>query len=114
LHAQSFGIERLERQVRVDEGAYLSYVRAAEESRLSTALERSKLLHLSIVEAASVPMEPASPRVARLLTFAVVGGLIFSLVVALIRDYLDTTIKSPADVRRYVNLEVLAVIEDRT
>ena len=40
LDGRSFDLARLERQVKLDEETYLSYVRSAEESRLSTAFDR--------------------------------------------------------------------------
>src|SRR6185436_2966963 len=61
LDAQSFDLARLERQVKLDEEAYLSYVRTAEESRLSNALQQSKMLRLAILEPATLPNGPVSP-----------------------------------------------------
>jgi uncharacterized protein involved in exopolysaccharide biosynthesis len=113
LDAQSFDLVRLERQVKIDEEAYLSYVRTAEQSRLSNALEKSKLLRLTIVEPASLPVEPVSPQKGRMISFVVLGGLVVGLAVGFVRDHFDTTIKTPADVRRYGNLDVLAVVPDR-
>jgi uncharacterized protein involved in exopolysaccharide biosynthesis len=113
LEAQSFDLARLERQVRLDEEAYLSYVRTAEQSRLSNALEQSKLLRLTIIEPAEVPMEPVSPRKGRVLMFALVGGLVVAFGAGVARDHFDATLKTAADVRRYAGLEVLAVLPDR-
>jgi uncharacterized protein involved in exopolysaccharide biosynthesis len=113
LDAQDFDLVRLERQGKLDEEAYLSYVRSAEEFRLSTALEQSKLLRLRIVELASLPMEPVSPKAGRILFFAIFGGLAASLGAAFVRDHFDTTVKTASDVRRHSNLDVLAVLPDR-
>ena len=93
---------------------YLSYVRTAEEFRLSSALEQSKILRLTIVELASVPMQPASPNKGRIILFALVGGLVVSLAAGFGREYFDTTVKTPGDVRRIANLDVLAVLPDRS
>lgn len=113
LDAQSFDLGRLERQVKLDEEAYVSYVRTAEQSRLANALEKSKILRLSILEPASVPLEPFSPKKGRVMAFALIGGLIIGIGVGLAKDRLDGTIKSTEDLRRYANLEVLAVLPDR-
>src|SRR5262249_50395938 len=104
---------RLERQVKLNEEAYLSYVRTAEKSRLSNALEQSKMLRLKIVEPATIPLEAASPKNGQILAFALIGGLALSIGVGFARDYLDTTLKTAADVRRQANLEVLAVLPER-
>lgn len=113
LDKQSFDLARLERQVKLNEEAYLSYVRTAEQSRLSNALEQSEMLRLTVVEPAAVPLEPMSPRKGRIFLFALVGGLAVSVGVGFARDYFDGTVKTAADVRRYANLEVLAMVPDR-
>jgi uncharacterized protein involved in exopolysaccharide biosynthesis len=113
LDSQSFDLARLERQVKLDEEAYLSYVRTAEESRLSNALEQSKMLRLAIIEPATVPMVPVSPKKGRILLFAIVGGLAVGVGAAFVRDYLNRTVRTPAEVRRITELEVLAALPDR-
>ncbi len=113
LDPQTLDLTRLERQVKLDEETYLSYVRTAEQSRLSNALEQSKMLRLTVVEPAVTPLEPATPNRMRILLFALVGGLGASVGVAFARDHLDGTVKTAADVRRHSGLEVLAVLPDR-
>lgn len=113
LDAQNFDLARLERQVKLDEEAYVSYVRTAEESRLSNALEQSKLMRLVVLEPASVPLEPVSPKRGQLLLFGLAGGLALGVGAAVARDRFDTTLKTAADVRRYGNVEVLTVLPDR-
>ena len=112
LDAQSVDLPRLERQAKLDEEAYLSYVRTAEQSRLSTALEQSKLLRLAILEPASTPLEPIGTRSERM-RFVLLGGLILGIVAGFSRDYFDRTLKTAADVRRYCKLEVLTVLPER-
>jgi uncharacterized protein involved in exopolysaccharide biosynthesis len=114
LDSQSFDLARIERQVKIDEEAYLSYVRTAEQSRLSNALEASKLMRLTIVEPAAMPIQPVNPNRRRIFNFAVLGGLVIAALVALARDFLDPTVKSAADVRRSVGLEVLAAVPERS
>jgi uncharacterized protein involved in exopolysaccharide biosynthesis len=113
LDSQNFDLVRLERQVKLDEEAYLSYVRTAEESRLSNALEQSKMLRLAVVEPATVPMEPVSPKKGAIILFALVGGAAVGVGVAFALDYFDKTVRTAAEVRRYADLEVLAVLPER-
>jgi len=110
IQASTFDLVRLERQVKVDEEAYLAYVRAAEQSRLSSALDQSRLLRLSVLERAERPREPAGPLRGRLLLMGLLGGLAVGCAAALARDYFDESIKSAADVERYGKTEVLTVI----
>lgn len=113
LDAQSYELTRLEREVKLDEQAYLSYVRTTEESRLANALQQSSMLQLSIIERASVPSQATSPRSDLVLLLALVGGLAIAVAVAFARDRLDPTLKTVSDVRRYGALEVLAVLPER-
>jgi len=110
---RSFELGRLERQVSLDEETYLSYVRAIEQARLANAVQQSKILRLTVIEPASLPVEASGPSRQRMLTFALFGGFVLSLSLGVARDYLDTTVKSANDVRRYGSLEVLAVLPDR-
>lgn len=114
LDSQSFDMARLERQVKLDEETYTSYVRSAEQSRLSNALEQSKLLRLRIIEPAELPQQAVAPKKGQILAFALFGGLLLSLGLGLARDHFDTTLKSSADVRRYANLETLLTLPDRS
>jgi uncharacterized protein involved in exopolysaccharide biosynthesis len=114
LDSQSFDLARLERQVKLDEETYLSYVRSAEQSRLSNAVEQSKLLRLRIIEDAPLPLEAVAPKKGRILVFALLGGLLLSIGLGLARDHLDSTVKSSADVRRYAHLDTLVALPDRS
>src|SRR5262245_7842464 len=114
LDSQSFDLARLERQVKLDEETYTSYVRSAEQSRLSNAMEQSKLLRLRIIEPAEMPMQAVAPKKGQILAFALVGGLLLSLGLGLARDHFDSTLKSSADVRRYANLDTLVTLPDRS
>jgi uncharacterized protein involved in exopolysaccharide biosynthesis len=113
LDSQSFDLARLERQVKMDEETYLSYVRSAEQSRLSNAVEQSKLMRLRIVEEAPLPLEAVAPKKGRILVFALLGGLLLSIGLGLARDHFDSTVKSSADVRRYAHLDTLVALPDR-
>lgn len=113
LEAQNADLVRLERQARLDEEAYLSYVRTAEQSRLSNAIEQSKLLRLTIIEPAQIPMEPVAPDKRRIVVFALLGGLAIAVGAGWARDRFDSTLKTAAEVRRYAGLDVLAILPDR-
>ena len=100
--------------MKLDEETYLSYVRSAGQSRLSNAVEQSKLLRLRIIEEAPLPLEAVAPKKGRMLVFALFGGLLLSIGLGLARDHLDSTVKSSADVRRYAHLDTLIALPDRS
>jgi uncharacterized protein involved in exopolysaccharide biosynthesis len=113
IAAQSLDLARLERQLKFDEEAYLSYIRSAEESRLSNALQQSTLLRLRIIEPATLPLSPVAPEAGRILMVTLAGGLMLGFAAAVLRDRLDQSIRTAGDVRRWARLEVLAVLPER-
>jgi uncharacterized protein involved in exopolysaccharide biosynthesis len=114
LDSKGFDLARLERQVKLDEETYLSYVRSAEQSRLSNAMEQNKVLQLRIIEPAALPLEAAAPKKIQMLLFALLGGLVLSVGVGMARDQLDRTVRSSADVRRAAGLDTLAVVPEQS
>jgi uncharacterized protein involved in exopolysaccharide biosynthesis len=114
LDSKGFDLARLERQVKLDEETYLSYVRSAEQSRLSNAMEQNKVLQLRIIEPAPLPLEPAAPKRVQMMLFALLGGLALSIGVGMARDQLDRTVRNSADVRRAAGLDTLAVVHQQS
>ena len=66
--------------------------------------------NVSIVDRASLPEQPRSPRLSINLALALLAGLGAGLLVAFGLDYLDDTFKSPEDVERDVGLSVIGII----
>src|SRR5262249_49046599 len=68
---------------------------------------------IHINDTAVVPQDPVAPRPLRDMAVAVVLGFGFALGAAFFRDYLDTSVGRPADVRR-LGLPLLGVIPETT
>jgi capsular exopolysaccharide synthesis family protein len=66
--------------------------------------------NVSIVDRASLPERPRSPRLSINLALALFAGLAAGLLVVFGLDYLDDTFKSPEDVERDVGLSVIGII----
>ncbi|WP_028644641.1 polysaccharide biosynthesis tyrosine autokinase [Nocardioides sp. URHA0020] len=64
----------------------------------------------TIVDAASLPTDPLSPRVARNLALGLVLGLLLGVGAALLRDLLDTTVKSEEDIAQKLDAPILGGI----
>ena len=66
-----------QRSVQTAKDAYLSYTRKSEEARAAEALNRSRILNVSVAQPATAPLRPVFPKVP-LDTFAgLILGLIF-------------------------------------
>ena len=104
---------RLEREALRNREAYAKYVIKQEEARISAALDRNKILNLSIVESAQVPYEPVAPQKALVIILAGVLGLITGLGIAFLRERFDPTVKTPWEVEMYAGLPVLTALPQR-
>ena len=93
----------------------LTELRAAHSSVLSTyeelrIAEVQSLSNVIIDEQATWPVEPVRPRLALNVVLAGLSGAMLAVAVVLLIEYLDDTLKSPADVARYLKLPTLAPI----
>jgi uncharacterized protein involved in exopolysaccharide biosynthesis len=70
--------DRLLREVKEDEDNYLLYSQKREEARIAESLDRQRITNVSLIEAPTMPVEPASPQVP--LDLAV--GFLLSMLVA--------------------------------
>jgi uncharacterized protein involved in exopolysaccharide biosynthesis len=105
--------EDLLRDVRTAEDDYTLYVRKREEARISDALDSKRIVNVSIAEA------PTVPALATLhLSWLLVGGFFTaaatSVGTAYALDRLDTSLRTPDEIGRYLELKTLASIPTRT
>jgi succinoglycan biosynthesis transport protein ExoP len=77
------------------------------EASVSAGLTAS---NIHVVDRAEVPTYAVRPRKALNLFLGLVAGLVSGVLIALFQDYLDSSIKSPEDITRFLSLPTLAVI----
>ncbi|WP_213819025.1 YveK family protein [Garciella nitratireducens] len=72
--------------------------------------EIMKVDNVSIIEQAVAPTTPVKPN--KMLNIAIGGvlGLMVSIFIVFLKEYLDNTIKTPEDVQKYLELPVLGTI----
>jgi succinoglycan biosynthesis transport protein ExoP len=99
--------QNLQREVESNQQLYDSVVKRLKETGVAGGLENS---NVRIVEEATPPRAPISPRKAWNLGMSVVAGLVLAFGVAFGLEYLDTTVKTPDDVERYLGLSVIGVV----
>jgi uncharacterized protein involved in exopolysaccharide biosynthesis len=97
------------RTIKTDEENYLLYLRKREQARMTEALDRTRILNVAVAELPSVPSIPSnSPllvvAVGALLAAAVTLGVVF------VREYLDPSFRTPAEVSAELNIPVLAAV----
>ena len=107
LIAKQIELTRLERQARVHEQTYMLLMDKYEEMRL---LEQMKTSGLKLIDAASLPEFPISPKKKQALVIGIVFGLSLGIMVAFFLEYLDDSIKRKEDVERFLELPVMGTI----
>ncbi len=103
-------LDRLKGNVENAKLAYQTYSKKKEEARLSSSLDQSGIVNVSILDPAEPPRAPM-PRKTRLLL--ILGGAIgFALgfILAFLRDWLDPSLKSSAQAYRLSGIPIIAEI----
>ncbi|MGA8222135.1 MAG: Wzz/FepE/Etk N-terminal domain-containing protein [Candidatus Acidiferrales bacterium] len=99
------------RNVKTSEENYLLYLRKREEARISDALDRKRIVNVSIAEAATIPALPTLH-----LAWVLIGGFfaagIVSVGSAYAVDRLDPSFRTPDELSRYLDVKVLASIPE--
>jgi len=100
-------IDRLEREIKVEQANYLKYTDKSEQARISQALDNERLSNLSVVQAATIPVKSIRPK--KLLNIALGVFLAFfgSIGYAFVLEYVDQTFKRPEDVESTLGVPVL-------
>jgi polysaccharide biosynthesis transport protein len=97
----------LQREVDTNRTLYDGLLQRYKEIGVSGAVGTN---NISIVDKASLPIAPRSPKLSLNLALALVAGLLAGILAALGLDYLDDSFKSPEDVEREVGLTVIGVV----
>jgi len=104
--------QRLEREVRAREDAYLLYRRKVEEARIAEAMDESKIMNVSIAERASASATPIGPKKNLAFAFAAAVGLVSGVAGAFVREFFDRSIKVEEHLRSAVDVPLLATIPE--
>ena len=86
---------------------YDGMLQKLKEAGITAGLRSS---NIRVVDPALVPTYPSRPQKARNILLAVLVGLVGGVGLALFREYLDNTVKSPDDVENLTGLPSLAVV----
>ena len=94
------GIEQqnLLREAKLTEDNYSSALRKQEESRMSEALDRERIVNVSIAEQASPAALPMIPLVLQLL-LGIIVCVVLSGAIGFAADYFDTSLRTPQELQ---------------
>ncbi len=97
----------LEHDAESNKQLYDSLLQKLKEAGITAGLRSS---NIRVVDPALVPTAPAGPQKARNILLSFLVGLVGGIGLALFREYLDNTVKSPDDIESLAGLPSLAVV----
>lgn len=97
----------LKREAEGNKTLYDGMLTKLREANISSTLKSSNII---VVDPAMVPSTPSRPAKARNIVLAFIVGLIGGIGLALLREYLDNTVKTPDDIETLSRLPSLAVV----
>jgi succinoglycan biosynthesis transport protein ExoP len=97
----------LKREAEADKTLYDGLMTKLKEVDISSALRSS---NIRVVDPAMIPAYPSRPAKARNVALAFLVGLVGGIGLALLREYLDNTVKTPDDIETLARLPSLAVV----
>jgi polysaccharide biosynthesis transport protein len=99
--------QMLEHDADANKQLYDGLLQKLKEADIAAGLRSS---NIRIVDPALTPTAPSGPERARNISLALVVGLIGGIGLAVFREYLDNTVKSPDDIESLTGLPSLAVV----
>jgi len=97
----------LKREAEANKTLYDGMLTKLKEANIAGALKSS---NIRIVDPAMVPSYPTRPAKTRNIALAFIVGLVGGIGLALLREYLDNTVKTPDDIEALARLPSLAVV----
>jgi succinoglycan biosynthesis transport protein ExoP len=97
----------LKREAEASKNLYDGLMTKLKEVGISSALQSS---NIRVVDPAMIPAYPSRPAKARNIALSFLVGLVGGIGLALMREYLDNTVKTPDDIETLARLPSLAVV----
>jgi len=99
----------LKRDAEANKALYDGLLTKLKEAGISAALQSS---NIRVVDPAMIPSYPSRPAKARNVTLAFLIGLVGGIALAILREYMDNTVKTPDDIETLARLPSLAVVPE--
>ena len=101
----------LTRDYDTQQAAYKSLLTKSEDAQVATDLERRQIgEQFRVIDPARPPVRPTGIARVRVNAIGALAGLVLGLLIAGIREWRDTTFKSPSEIADVLNLPLLALI----
>jgi polysaccharide biosynthesis transport protein len=107
---KAFTLSQLEREVESNRKIFESFIARSRETDVQ---DSNNISRVRVIDRAQVPRTPFKPNRRRMVMTAVFAGFAIGILLALIRNHLDSTFKTREDVERKLGLPVVAVMPKR-
>jgi len=102
--------QALKRSVESNERNYRTYAERMEEARISDEMNRRKMVSISVIHAATPPVEKLKPKKAVNMLLGILLGIMASLGYVLFSEYTSQKFSTPELAERRLGLPVLTTI----
>jgi polysaccharide biosynthesis transport protein len=109
LNRKEFRLRELQRQVETDQRLYEMFFTRAKETSETIGFQAA---HARVVEKAVPPISPIKPDKKRIVMIAFLLSALVGVGLAMLRNLLDNTLKSPEDVAERLNVPFLGALPD--
>jgi uncharacterized protein involved in exopolysaccharide biosynthesis len=112
LNGRELELNQIQNQLEVDQQNFQLYQTKFEESRISDAMDKEKIVNVSLIEPVRPPLKPVSPKILLNMAIAVLLGGFGGFGLAFLLEYLDDSLEKAEDVEDYLQLPVLSSIPE--
>lgn len=112
LNLYEVELKRLERQIQIDEENYRLYRKKLEETRIFDVLDNERIVNVRVIDPPASSFIPVGPRKLLVIGIGLLASLIIAVGYAVVSEYLDHSIKTAEDVKRHLDLSLLASFKE--
>lgn len=102
--------QNINREIQLADTSYRRYAESLERSRIDEALQNNHITNVSVAQDATLVRKPVFPDKKTMLAIGTLFAGLFSVAIALARDFLDQSIRTPEEVEQIVGMPVIATI----
>jgi uncharacterized protein involved in exopolysaccharide biosynthesis len=113
LSQKGLTTDGLRREAKAAEEAYMLYQKKHEEARISAAMDRQRIVNVSIAQPAQRPLKPVAPRKALNLMLALLVGSMGGLSLAFVTEYFDHSFTTGRELEARLGIPLLGTIPEQ-
>lgn len=107
IGTKKFELDSLEREVNTNRGIYDTYFSRITEAKSADGLESA---NARVSDYAIAPLTPVKPKKQLIIALAALASLVLSMLMAILYEQLDDTVKGTADIEDTLGLKLLGIL----